>query len=141
MLFRAEQTLLEPRPATAPGQDARQKRATPAVQAGSRKKERPAGHLTRACASPGVMEDTNSRYQRVPSLGCPSRPGSLILAPGGGPGVMLSRRSLIQLSLPRRSPDKACESLSTARMRVQIVSDLPARMDERVAFARQPGAW
>jgi len=52
-LLRAEQTLLEPRLATAPGQDACHERATPISPGGQRQRERPAGHLTRACASPG----------------------------------------------------------------------------------------
>jgi hypothetical protein len=55
-LLRAQHTLLEPRPATAPGQDACQKRATLTSRDGQPLKERLAGHLTRACADPGHLK-------------------------------------------------------------------------------------
>ncbi len=61
-LFRAGQTLLQPRPATAPGQGARQKRATPSLQAGSRKRERPSrAPPPEPAPARAVMEDINSR--------------------------------------------------------------------------------
>ncbi len=60
-------------------------------------------------------------------------PGSLILLLFGS-----LARPVVSVSPLAGS---SVRSLSASRMRVQIGSDLPTRMDERVAFARQPGAW
>ena len=57
------QTLLEPRLATAPGQDARLERATPLLQTGSREKSVRPGTSPEPAPTRAVMEDINSRGQ------------------------------------------------------------------------------
>src|SRR5580700_11913395 len=64
------QTLLEPRLATAPGQDARHERATPLLQTGSREKSVRPGTSPEPAPTRAVMEDINSREVRA---ACPGR--------------------------------------------------------------------
>jgi hypothetical protein len=63
------QTLLEPRLATAPGQDARHERATPLLQTGSREKSIRPGTSPEPAPTRAVMEDINSRGYVTVALG------------------------------------------------------------------------